>query len=100
MDYTGPMDHPDHSQQGRSQGGPFSMVKDTNGLTVCSDGPLNKYDPEVILLTFRIAIQFILEPGRFGWRSKCPDVWWTTAAVVSLKAQRGLYTVHQQYGYW
>ena len=45
MDYTGLVDHPNHAKQGRSLGGQFSMVKDTNRPTAISAKPRNKYDP-------------------------------------------------------
>ena len=44
MDHICLTDHPNCLQQGQPQGGPFSMVKDTDGPTVRSNGPRNKYD--------------------------------------------------------
>ena len=45
MDNTGLTDHPSSPKQVRSQGGLLSMVKHTDGSTVWSNGPWNKYDP-------------------------------------------------------
>ena len=44
MDHTGPMDQQSHPKHRQSQGGLFSMVKDTDGPTVWSEGPRIKYD--------------------------------------------------------
>ena len=41
------MDQLNHPQPVRPQGRPSSMVRDTDGPTVWSDGPQNKYDPTV-----------------------------------------------------
>ena len=41
-----PTDQPNRPEQVRLKDGPFLIVKDTDGTTVWSDGPRNKYDTE------------------------------------------------------